>query len=432
MSPEDLLSLAKREADEVEVFQTISEETPVLFESNRLKHLYTHYSHNIVLRIIKGGKIGIASSTEITEELVERAIEAANIGVKAYFQFPTKLLPPSVEVYDPKTERITIEEMVGIGESIIQRVCEHTPKLLCYLGITKGIVSVRLINSRGGEVDYKKSYFSIDLEGVLVRDTDMLFVMESQSSCSPIIEIEGISQEIIRQLELSRRQAKVSTGSFPVILMPRGVWSALFSPLSLAFNGRMVVQGASPIAKRIGEEVFDRKLFLWDDATFPLRPNSRPWDDEGVPSQRTPLIQEGKVVSFLFDLQTAGILGGKSTGNASRVQAGIPSPMVTNLFIGEGDGNLEEMIRDIKEGLLVERLIGAEQGNILGGEFRGNVLLGYKIERGEITGRVKDTMLSGNIYQALKDIWGIGRRGRWVGNLFSPPLYLHLSVASKG
>ena len=78
--------------------------------------------------------------------------------------------------------------------------------------------------------------------------------------------------------------------------------------------------------------------------------------------------------------------------------------------------------------------MGAEQGNILGGDFSGNVLLGYKVENGKIVGRVKNTMVSGNVYQVLKEITAIGSESRWVsGFLQTPPLYCpSLSVASKG
>ena len=90
--------------------------------------------------------------------------------------------------------------------------------------------------------------------------------------------------------------------------------------------------------------------------------------------------------------------------------------------------------RDIREGLVVEQLMGAAQGNILGGDFSGNVLLGYKIENGKIVGRVKDTMVSGNVYQVLKDIVAIGNEARWVDNILQTPhIYCpRLSVASKG
>jgi PmbA protein len=88
----------------------------------------------------------------------------------------------------------------------------------------------------------------------------------------------------------------------------------------------------------------------------------------------------------------------------------------------------------MKEGLVVEQLIGAEQGNVLGGEFSGNVLLGYKVEGGEFVGRVKDTMVSGNIYDALRELAAIGSEAKWVGSILkTPALYLpSLAVASKG
>jgi PmbA protein len=91
------------------------------------------------------------------------------------------------------------------------------------------------------------------------------------------------------------------------------------------------------------------------------------------------------------------------------------------------------MVQDIKEGLVIEQLMGAEQGNILGGEFSGNVLLGYKIESGKLVGRVKNTMVSGNIYQVLKDIAAFGKESKWVGGWVLTPHILcpNISVASK-
>jgi PmbA protein len=140
------------------------------------------------------------------------------------------------------------------------------------------------------------------------------------------------------------------------------------------------------------------------------------------------------VAGFLYDLQTAALAGKKSTGNGSRSRGGLPTPAPSAFTIAPGDTTFEEMVRDIKEGLVIEELMGASQGNILGGDFSGNVLLGYKVENGEIAGRVKDTMVSGNIYQVLKDIAAIGSESRWVGGfLQTPPLYCPaLSVASKG
>ena len=91
------------------------------------------------------------------------------------------------------------------------------------------------------------------------------------------------------------------------------------------------------------------------------------------------------------------------------------------------------MIKNIKEGLIIEQLMGAEQGNILNGDFSGNVLLGYKVENGAIAGRVKDTMVYGNVYQLLKEITAIGNDSRWIAGYVNTPSICcpQISIASK-
>jgi PmbA protein len=201
----------------------------------------------------------------------------------------------------------------------------------------------------------------------------------------------------------------------------------------LAFNGKSVLEGASPLKDKLGEQVFDKKLSLWDDATIAYGVGSYPFDDEGVSGQRLPLVTNGVVTNFLYDLQTAALAGTHSTGNGRRI-GGFPSPAISSLILSGGDVSFQAMVEDMKEGLIVEQLMGAEQGNILGGDFGGNVLLGYKVENGEIVGRVKDTMIAGNVYQVLKELLGIGQEARWVGGILqTPPLYCSgISVATKG
>ena len=433
---EDILKLAKKVAEEAEVFLVSLKETPVGFEANRLKMLETRETTAISLRIVKDGKIGFSTTTRLDDPqaLVDMAVETAQFGAIAKFEMPAAQVYPQIEVYDREAKSVDIDDMVEIGDSLIAQVRSHTPELLCEAGVARSVGTVNILNSRGGEASYSKSFFTIGIEGTLIRDTDMLFVGEMDSSCHPIREFKAIAESVIEQLELAKRPASVTTGKLPVILTPKGVRSALLTPLALAYNGKMVVEGASPLVSQQGKPIFDERLSLWDDATIDYCPASRPCDDEGVPSQRTVLVERGVVANFLYDLQTAAIAGAKSTGSGSRARGGMPIPSVSALVIEEGDTPFKDMIRDIKEGLVVEMLIGAEQGNVLGGEFSGNILLGYKVENGEIVGRVKDTMVSGNIYDALKGLVAIGREAKWVGgSLRTPPLYFSsLAVATKG
>jgi len=432
---ESILNQAKKLAEEAEVFMVSSEETPVHFETNRLKHVQSRQSSSVALRIIKNGKIGYATTTESgdSQGLVDMAVETAQFGMTAKFKFPSIKSYHQIEIFDPGIESVSTKEMVELGEEMITTLRKHTPDLLCEAALTKSITSIRIINSCDGEAEYKRSFFSLGIEGQLIRDTDMLFVGDSQSSCHPILESNAITNEVLKQLEFARERASVPTKSLPVIFTPHGVAGALIMPLMAAFNGKTVLEGASPIGNKLGVLVFNEKLSLWDDPTLAYRPGSRPCDDEGTPSQRTPLIEQGIVTSFLYDLQTAALARTKSTGNGHRSGGGLPAPSPSAFIIAPGKATFEEMLSDIKEGLVVEELMGATQGNILGGDFSGNVLLGYKVENGKIIGRVKDTMVSGNIYQLFSEITSIGSEARWVGGfLNTPPIYLpSVSVASK-
>jgi len=340
-----------------------------------------------------------------------------------------------VHIFDPKVEEIAMERMIEIGKELIAKVKGHTPDILCDVEVTKGTSSISLINSQGGEGGYDRSFFSLSLEGILVRDTDILWVGDSGSSCLPdFVGIDDLADNVIWQLEMAKKKATVPTKLLPIIFTPHGVANALLSPLVLAFNGKTVLEGASPLKDKLGEQVFDKNLSLWDDATVAYGVGSYPFDDEGVPGQRLPLVTNGVVANFLYDLQTAALTGTHSTGNGRRVGGGFPSPAISSLILGKGDISFQAMVKDMKEGLIVEEVIGAEQGNLLGGDFGGNILLGYNVESGEIVGRVKDTMIAGNVYQVLKELLGIGQEARWVGGILqTPTLYCAgISVTTKG
>jgi PmbA protein len=411
---ERLLAQAKKAAEAAEVFTVSAEETTAQFEANRLKHIQSKQSTHLALRIIKGGRLGYATTTDPgdVENLIKSAAETAQFGMLAGFEFPSQTTYPQTDTLDPAVEATPIEKMSKLGQELIEMITRHTPDILCEAMVSRDTVSVKLLNSRGGQAEYQKSVFGIGIYGSLIRGTDMLFVGESQSSGHPLTQPQDIAEVVIRQLELA---------------------SALVPSLMLAFNGKTVLQGASPIGNKLGKKVFDDKISLWDDPTLAFRPNSRPCDDEGVASQRTPLIEGGVVAHFLYDLQTAALAKTKSTGSGDR-SGGLPAPSASSLVIAPGQTSLDDMIKDIEEGLVIEQLMGAEQGNILGGDFSGNVLLGYKIESGKIVGRVKNTMVSGNVYQVLREVTAVGSRAEWVGGfLHTPPLYCpRLSVASKG
>jgi PmbA protein len=176
--------------------------------------------------------------------------------------------------------------------------------------------------------------------------------------------------------------------------------------------------------ERLGEQLFDARLTLWDDPTISARPRSSSHDQEGVPCRRKALIHQGTCAEFLYDLRTAAMMETQSTGNGARGLFSTPSPSPSNLIFQEGDQPLREMLAGIEHGLLVESLLGLGQGNAISGAFSNAIGLGYLIDHGEITGRVKNVSIAGNIYENLREIGAISQENYWVRGMLRMPYIL--------
>lgn len=431
---ERILSIARKLAEAAEVFQVSSRRTPVQFEANRLKQIQTKESTSTALRLVKNGKVGFAQASGVIEpeELVKMALDTSQFGYEVNFEFPSSQSYGHVEVYDQDVQQISIDSMVSLGETVIKAVCDNTPGIICEGSVSHGTATFSISNTSGASASYKRTNSGISIDGMLVRNGDILYVGDIRTSCHPVMEHESITREIIRQLDLARNNATIKSGTYPVIFTPYGVSGALIAPLISALSGKMVLDGASPLKDKKGQTVLDNKFSFSDDPTLPFQPGSTPFDDEGITARKNTLIDHGCITQFYYDLHIASLAGVTSTGNGNR-NGGMPSPAPHALVIDGGDRSLQDMVKDIREGLIIEQLMGAEQGNILNGDFSGNVLLGYKIENGEITGRVKDTMVFGNVYHLLKEISAMGNDSRWIGGYVeTPSIYCPaISVSSK-
>jgi PmbA protein len=218
----------------------------------------------------------------------------------------------------------------------------------------------------------------------------------------------------------------------PVLFSPAGTLT-LALPLMEGVDGKNVFTGVSPLCGRVGEKLFDDKVTLVDDGTLDGRLASAPYDDEGVPHHRNALFDHGVLRGFLYDLKTAAQSGVESTGNGSRSLFQLPRPAPTNLILAGGETPVAQMIAGIDDGLLVEDVLGLGQGNIISGAFSNPVALAFRIQHGEIVGRVKDVSIAGNVYDLLKDVAAVSRETQWVYGSFCLPYILlpEMNVIAK-
>jgi len=440
---ERLLKKAVEHADSVEAYFVESEEIPVSFEANKLKRLETKKTTGTALRVIKQGRLGLAASTVMDDaardDLVRKAVESSKIGEAAKFGFPdpypTQRVP---KTYDPSVTEIGAEELVSVGKDMISMITDYDPEIRCDAGLTRAVEEVTIANSNGGGRSYKKSVLFGSLAATAIDGNDILTVYRGIGSCRNDLDYEELAREIVDVLKLARKIVPADTGQMPVLFTPRGIMPLLLA-LRAGFNGKTVFQGASPMAGRIGLKAFDSRLSIYDDTTLDYAVKSAPVDEEGVPTQRTPFIEEGIVKNFYYDLQTAGLMGTESTGNGFRTTRsgdafeGPPTPMTTSVVILPGDADLADMISGMDRGIVVDQTIGAGQGNILSGEFSINVHLGFKVEKGKITGRIKNTMVAGNALEALNNMTAISKETEWVYGQYSSPwiLFNSLGVATQ-
>ena len=412
---ERVMGLVKSRVEQAEVYAYDTASTPVDFEANRLKSLETKESRGIALRVVKDGRIGLASTTKLNDPalLVDQAVELAAFGAVATFELPGAINSSEVNVFDAATETLTVERMVALGEEMIELIRAYDSEILCEAGIRRLVENTVILNSRGGSGQYKKSSFAAIIGGQLIRGEDFLSVWEYDSACGPSVDQKALAQAAIRKFELSKHIAVARTRRQPVIFTPRGVASILWGPLSAALSGKAVYQGSSALSEKLGQQVFDPRLSVIEDSTVSGVPSSAPFDDEGVPTRRLPLLENGKVASFYYDLQAAGLAGKESTGNGYRSPESLPGPHTGTIFFEPGDVAFEQMVSGIEEGLIVESVTG-NPGNVFSGDFSGNIQGGFKIENGKIAGRVKDTMVAGNIFQDMQQLGGIGSEAEWV------------------
>ncbi len=410
---ERLLDLASATHGNVEVFGVESSRRHVEFEANRPKNIGQRQSSGIALRIInKDGRIGFSSTsdTEKIDELVDRTGALADYGAEAKFQFPKESEYPDVDSVDDSAAAVTDDEMLDFGRSAIDAILSEFPEALCSADFSKGDGKQRLINSNGVDAQHHHTTCSFYVGVELIRGTDMLSVWGGTVSTSPVDEtnVDTIVANILTKLRNSQNIVDAPSGKdLPVLFSPVGFNGTFLPPLLSGFNGKNVATGSSPLIDRWGEKMLDERITITDDPLQPMTPVTRPMDDEGIPSRRLDLVRNGSIGEPFLDLQTAGEIGKASTGCGMRGVTTTPSPNLSFITMDGGDVPNDAMFDGIEHGILVEQLLGAGQGNELGGDFRANLSLGFLIENGEIVGRVKDTMISGNVYEALNQVEAI-------------------------
>jgi PmbA protein len=430
----DILTQLKKQAEQVEVLNLQNEKTTIEYEANQLKTCSVAETKGMAVRVIRKGKLGFAASTDdqANDKLAVNALESASYGDEAAFSFADPAPTPTVRTFDQVVADLSIPRLVEIGKEILDLILPVEPEARCNISLERSLTSASIRNQKGLDVSYQTSPLSLGLEIDRIEGDDVLILYDQLGTTVWDNDYLAFARRLVEKLKLARTLTSIKPGRMPVLFAPTGTL-ALGLPLTQGLNGKEVYKGTSPMKGKIGEKLFDKKIAIVDNGTIDGMFASSSYDDEGVPRRRNALVEQGVLKGFIYDLKTAARSGVASTGNASRSLFTPPEPSFTNLVIQPGQTPLKDILAGIDEGILVEDLLGIGQGNIISGAFSNPLALAFKIEKGEIVGRVKDLSIGGNVYDVLKDVAAVSQEAQWVYSTFYAPYILipEMNVAGK-
>jgi len=440
---ERLLDLAGRRADGgADALWRRAERTVVALEAGRLKSVGVTEEAGANLRVRHRGRVGVAGSTAVDAapgELVERALASAELGEELDLVFPPPAAAPQVPTFFDGAADASLDHLIGIGRALVERLARDGCQV--NVAVERETAETRVANSAGASAAYRSTAIGVSAEVWRIAGDDVLAIGDGFEGADlpPGELLAGLVGSINGRLERALTiVAPPPQGALPVVFTPSGL-SALMLPVTQALSGKAVLQGISPLAGRVGEQVFDPAFSLADDPLCAGRAASRPVDDECVASRVMRLVERGVVRRFIYDLETAARAKARSTGHGQRGIFGKPVPAYTNIVLGDVEAQHAAplqlgggLLAGITDGLLVDELIGVGQGNVIGGAFSHPVALAYRVERGEISGRVKDAAVAGNAYELWKRVGGFGSDARWTGSRWAPSVLLDgVSVARR-
>ncbi|WP_066426749.1 TldD/PmbA family protein [Anabaena sp. 4-3] len=412
---EYLLELAiKSGAEAAEVYQSLTFSRPVFFEANRLKQLETSQSEGTVLRLWRNGRPGltVAYGSVEPQAMVEKAIALSYLNQPEVLE----LVSNSQPAYPDLGAAVPVEVLVNWGKEAIAIIRDAYPDVVCNSDWECDTEITRIVNSQGLDCHYTDTTLSCYMSAEWVRGDDFLSVSDGQTQ-RHILEPEKLAQQILQRLMWAKENVPSPNGRLPVLFTSKAA-DMLWGTAQAALNGKRVLESASPWAERISKPVMASCLTLYQD---PLAgPYSCPFDDEGTPTSPLVFVNNGILEHYYCDRTTGRKLGTGTTGNGFRPSlASYPTPGLFNFLIQPGTASLDELIQTIDDGLIVDQMLGG--GGSISGDFSINIELGYRVRKGEVIGRIKDTMVAGNIYTALKEV-ELGSDADWNGSCYTPSL----------
>ncbi len=399
----EFLDLARQRGWAAEVYWVTRDRISVQFRLGQPVAILEEVADFCAVRVIREGRLGVACGTRPATELVTAAGEAARHGGEAGFGFAPPGPPEEFTPPDRGLTSLAAGDLIPLGERIVREISSAHPQAALTVGLGRTLETLRIANTEGLEREAELGRSQVLFGAPFPGAGSGLY----KSAASPGVPDypEGLVEEFCQWYGWGLEVARPPEGRLPVLLAPEAAF-LLTMPLAAGLSGEALWQRTSPLLGKEGERVLAEALTIWDDPLRPGDPYSRPFDDEGIPCRKRPLLEAGVLKGYLFDLRTAALTGRAPTGNGfKRALFGggpwaSPVPWPGRLVVEPGSVPWRELLDTLDRGLLLYGGMGFHSSNYLQGHFSVQGL-GFYVEQGKVVGRLSGTMVAGDIYRDL-------------------------------
>jgi PmbA protein len=394
------------------------------------------------LRVLVGQRNGSSYTSDFSPSGVDRLVESAVAIARLTSEDPFAGLPDpaslgkdfaDLDLYYDDVNSVSTEERIGIARRMEKAALSMDPRITNSEGASFDAGESRMIlaNSLGFLGEYRRSRVGIGVapvagsEGALERD----YWSATARSFAALADAEEVGRIAARRALRRLGSRKVSTCRVPVIF-EQTVAGRLLGNLCSAVNGDAVYRQATYLTGKLGQVIAAPCVTVVDDGLRPTGLGTSPFDDEGVPSRRTVVVENGVLKSYLLNSYAGRKLGMPTTGNASRGLTGSPGIGAGNFYLQPGEPTPEQICATVSRGLLVTELIGFGINLVTGDYSQGAA--GLWIENGEPVFPVSEITIAGNLLDMWKNIEMIGSDLEFRGALAAPTLKIaEMTVAGS-
>jgi len=431
----------ERGVDEVEAYAVQSTATEIHLVSRGVVSITSGSRVGIGIRCVVGKRVAVVGG-EVSEEsealkLLDKCISIAHSLERDEKWVSLAKDLGAANTYPPIDRAIAlpdIAKLVDYAESLL--ATQTGTRFVDQGGVSAGYGARCIANSYGGPLCDERTHLEVFATFRVVKNGEAGFFSDySEGRTLEDIDISDFAAKGYEIAEKSIGARSIDTGVYEVVLAPKVFASILQAVIAPAISALNVQMGRSPLAGKRGSKVLAEQITLIDDGSSPKLVASRRFDDEGVATRRTIVVEKGVLSTYLYDTYTANIDGVESTGSAHRESlSSQPLPSYTNLLMIPGSARIDDVVADMKRGLVVYSVIGQWMSNFVSGMVSATVVNAIYIESGRELHPVKGVVLGGNIYELLSDdnIAAVGAEVDHFAAIYTPFVYLRrMSVAGR-